>query len=140
MAKRQLRRVAPETREKAQQLRRDQTIPELLLWSILKEKRMGGLKFRRQHPIEPYIVDFYCPAANLVIELDGESHVGRADYDESRSAYLQRLGLFVLRFNNDDVLNHLEAIGETILRAIGSASPPSKGGAGGGTPVEPDAQ
>ena len=68
------------------QLRANPTEPERILWTILRGRNLAGLKFRRQHPIEPYIVDFYCAEASLVIELDGQSHDDRKAYDDQRTA------------------------------------------------------
>ena len=78
MARRDRRkRTTQTTRERSEQLRPNSTFPEQLLWSVLRGRQLRGLRFRRQHPIEPYVVDFYCAAARLAIELDGESHDGR---------------------------------------------------------------
>lgn len=79
---------------------------------------MNGLKFRRQHPIEPFIVDFYCAEAKLVIELDGESHNGQQAYDAERSKLLAKLGLNVMRITNDDVLTNFDGVAEGILRVV----------------------
>jgi very-short-patch-repair endonuclease len=126
MTIRPLKRVTNQTRTRAIQLRRSATQPEQLLWSVLCNKRLGGLKFRRQHPIEPYIVDFYCSSANLVIELDGESHEGRQNYDAKRETHLLSLGLKIIRVTNDDVLKNLEGVAEMILReASADSSEPS---------------
>lgn len=116
MTIRPLKRVTNKTRSRAIQLRRNVTEPERLLWSVLCRRQLGGLKFRRQHPIEPYIVDFYCASARLIVELDGESHEGRQDYDKEREAHLLRLGLKIFRVTNDDVLKNLEGVALAILR------------------------
>ena len=97
-------------------LRKDSTFPERLLWSRLRGRQLGQLKFRRQHPVGPFIVDFYCHEARLIIELDGVSHDGRAKEDEERSAYLRREGVRVFRVTNDDVLKDMEAVLLGILR------------------------
>ncbi len=76
------------------------TSAETLVWSMVRRKQLGW-KFRRQEPIGPYIVDFVCLARQLVVEMDGEGHGG--DYDAARDAYLNRRGLRVLRFDNDDL-------------------------------------
>ncbi|MFV2065594.1 MAG: endonuclease domain-containing protein, partial [Pirellulales bacterium] len=119
MTTRPLRRVTDRTRSRAQQLRRNATKPEQLLWSILRARHLGGLKFRRQHPIEPYVVDFYCAQAKLVVELDGESHEGRQAYDRQRESFLRKMGLTVYRVTNDQVLENLDGVAEGILRAAG---------------------
>ena len=80
------------TRARAKQLRETTTKAERILWSALSGRKCGGLKFRRQHPIEPYIVDVYCAQANLVVEIDGESHEGRQDDDCRRDEYLENSG------------------------------------------------
>src|SRR5690242_9709167 len=90
--------------ERARQLRRDTTVPERFLWSLLRDGRLAGLKFRRQHPIGPFVADFYCHDAALVVEVDGMSHDGRAVADAQRTSYLESQGLQVLRIGNDDVL------------------------------------
>jgi len=78
---------------------------EKILWKELKNRNLNGLKFRRQHPIHFYIADFYCHEKRLVIEVDGEIHKRRAvkEHDENRSAELDRLGINVIRFTNDQV-------------------------------------
>lgn len=95
------------------------TKAERILWSALSGRKCGGRKFRRQHPIEPYIVDFDCAEANLVVELDGESHEHRQGYDRRRDLYLEELGLRIMRVTNDDVLDNLDGVAEAILRAAG---------------------
>ena len=104
----------------ARRLRHDATIPERLLWGRLRAGRLAGLKFRRQDPVDAFIVDFYCSQSRLAIELDGDSHAGRAEYDAARTAILERLGLRVLRIANDDVLKDLDAVAELILRECGA--------------------
>ncbi len=128
MAIRPSKRVTNKTRARAIDLRRGATEPEKRLWSILCRRQLGGLKFRRQHSIEPYIVDYYCAAAKLIVELDGDSHEGRQTYDRKRSQYLTGLGLKVVRVTNDDVLENLEGVAEMILRhAVAQRDEPSPG-------------
>ncbi|MEM9186433.1 MAG: DUF559 domain-containing protein, partial [Planctomycetota bacterium] len=119
------KRVTNQLRSNAQQLRRDATSPEHLLWSILRAKQIGGFKFRRQVPIDSYVVDFYCPRAQLVVEVDGESHEGKEAYDAARQHRLEELGLRVFRCNNDDVLTNLDGVAEAVLMACrqGGATP-----------------
>jgi adenine-specific DNA-methyltransferase len=93
------------------------TIPEAMLWNVLKRRQLGGLKFRKQCPIDSFVVDFYCAEARLIVELDGESHVRRADKDETRQRAIESKGLTVLSLTNDDVIKHLEAVADGILRA-----------------------
>ena len=97
------------------------TIPERLLWGKLRSGRFAGLKFRRQHPIGPYVADFYCHDQQLVIELDGESHIGTAAYDRQRADDLTIQGLRIVRFSNDEVIQDLDAVLMGILAACGLA-------------------
>ena len=97
------------------------TQAERILWSALAGRKCGGLKFRRQHPIEPYIVDFYCPRANLVVEIDGESHEDRQDNDRRRDRFLERLGLTIMHVTNEDVIENLDGVVEAILRVADGA-------------------
>jgi very-short-patch-repair endonuclease len=101
----------------ARRLRRDQTDPERLLWSRLRNKQIGGRKFRRQVPIGRYIADFCCPEAKLVIELDGGGH--SADdarrRDDRRTSDIEAAGYLLIRFWNDEVRRNLDGVCETIL-------------------------
>ena len=110
-------RIQPVLRSRAAELRHTPTEPERRLWQLLRRSQLGGLKFRRQAVIEPYIVDFYCPRQKLVVEVDGESHVGRGDVDAVRTGHLKRLGYRIMRVTNDDVLGDIEAVGLAILEA-----------------------
>ena len=95
----------------ARQLRRDMTPAEIVLWKYLRNKGTDFC-FRRQHPIGPYVLDFYCYELNLCIELDGDVHeVPMADaHDEMRTEYLNQLGITVLRFSNEIVYRNVDAI------------------------------
>ena len=97
-------------------LRRQPTEPEVRLWSWLRNSQLG-VRFRRQHGIGPYIVDFYCAGAALVIEVDGDSHYpgDGSCPDADRDAYLNACGLRVLRFTNLDVMENVEGVVEEIL-------------------------
>ena len=97
----------------AKSLRTSGTDAENKLWYHLRARRLDGLKFRRQHPMPPYVVDFYCDELKLVIELDGSQHDGQSD--SIRTQALQRQGLFVLRFWDNQVLQDTEAVLEAIL-------------------------
>jgi very-short-patch-repair endonuclease len=99
--------------ERAHRLRRDSTYPERLLWSRLRG-RAAGLRFRRQHPVRGFIVDFYAPAARLVVEVDGRSHEGREAADAERTRKLRSFGLDVIRVTNDDVLADVDAVAGAI--------------------------
>lgn len=99
-------------KELARYMRQNPTPAEKRLWQRLRGKRVNGFQFRRQHPIGKFIVDFYCPAAKIVVEVDGPIHdtpEHRAD-DAARQAYLEDLGLRVLRFSNEEVLRQTDAV------------------------------
>lgn len=104
------------TLQLARQLRGEATDVENELWYHLRAGRMNGVKFRRQHPIPPYVVDFYCEAYKLVIELDGSQHseVG----DRTRTLFLEKRGLNVLRFTNHEVLQHKQAVLDAIWNVV----------------------
>ena len=106
-------RKLPETLlERCRQLRLSQTNAEARLWSCLRRKWLFGAKFRRQHPLKGYILDFYCPKTGLVIELDGGEHAedSRIKYDEERTERMEKMSLRVLRFWNTDVFSNLEGV------------------------------
>lgn len=92
--------IPPKKIQFARQLRREQTIYEKKLWEILRDHKMSGFHFRRQHPIGPFIADFACIQAKLILELDGNSHDDRQDYDANRDFVLREWGWKVLRFPN----------------------------------------
>ena len=115
-------------------LRSNMTDAEQLLWSKLRRKQLLGLQFYRQKPLANYIVDFYCPAANLVIELDGSQHF-EADHqarDAERDRVLESLGIVVLRFDNRQVLTELDAVMSVVFSTVEKQIPPgppfTKGG------------
>lgn len=103
--------------EFAKELRRNMTDAERVLWKHLRAHRLNGHKFRRQHPIGPYIVDFVNVGAMLIVEADGGQHNGNR-YDENRDAWLKAQGFKVLRFWNNQILNEIEAVLNAILGAI----------------------
>ena len=102
----------------ARALRRDATRAERRLWQHLRDRRLGGFKFRRQHPLGPYVLDFFCEAQGLVVELDGRQHADRVAEDAARTAWLETQGLRVLRFWNYQVDENLEGVLETILESL----------------------
>jgi very-short-patch-repair endonuclease len=114
-------RPAPELWKKlkplVRQKRRAPTPAEKVLWQRLRDHRLAGSQFRRQHAIGRFIVDFYCAQARLVIEVDGPIHNGTPEEDAARQDYLERLELRVIRFTNDDVLDRTE----DVLKRIGEA-------------------
>ncbi len=103
--------------ERASQLRRDSTPPERLLWTHLRSNQMLGLRFRRQHPLGPYIADFYCARIGLVVEVDGSSHEGdRRAHDRVRDRWMCQRRLTVIRFRVSDVMSDIEGVLRTIER------------------------
>lgn len=114
----QFRELAPLIVGNARRLRREMTPAERKLWKYIQKRQIAGYKFRRQHPIEPYIADFACIEASLVIELDGGQHIERRIYDKKRDAIIQQKGYRVLRFWNNDVMQNIEGVIDTILNAL----------------------
>jgi very-short-patch-repair endonuclease len=131
----------------AARLRADATDAERILWSHLRSKQIAGLRFRRQQPIGPYVVDFFCSPAKLIIEIDGDQHGADRSimYDEARTQWLRQRGYSVLRFPNADVFrngqfivdsiaHHLEEHGIPLPEVVSSLAlannfdPPSRGG------------
>ena len=96
------------------------TEPERTLWSLLRRNELG-LHFRRQHPIGPYILDFYCAAAKLAVEVDGPAHEGQQERDQRRTDWLASEGIRVIRFSTTDISTKPAAV----LSAIAGAAPPS---------------
>ncbi|WP_151115784.1 endonuclease domain-containing protein [Hypericibacter adhaerens] len=104
--------------QSARTLRQQMSGPERRLWYLLRRKQIEGFRFRRQQPIDRYIVDFVCLKERLVIELDGGSHVETEGYDKVRTAWLEAKGYRVLRFWNNDVMGNQEGVIEVILEAL----------------------
>ena len=102
----------------ARALRANQTEAETRLWQSLRDRQLAGAKFRRQTPVGPYIADFVCLAAKLIVELDGGQHAENAEADAVRTAWLEGRGFRVLRFWNNDVLVNTEGVLEEILAAL----------------------
>ncbi len=94
----------------ARRMRHQPAHAETLLWQHLRSRQLEGLKFRRQHAFSRFIVDFYCPSANLVIELDGGIHQFTTEEDEDRQKHLELLGLKVIRFSNEEVIDHIDLV------------------------------
>jgi very-short-patch-repair endonuclease len=100
--------------ERARLLRKHQTDAETRLWHCLRNRQLLGLKFRRQHAIDHYIVDFVCADLKLVVEIDGGQHAENYQYDQRRTAHLESLDYKVIRFWNNEVLTETEAVLESI--------------------------
>jgi len=94
------------------ELRSGGSLIEAIIWNHLKHRQAGGEKFRRQHSIGPYILDFYCPERNFAIEFDGQTHDSEKSqsYDAERTEYLKKFGIKILRIQNKEVLNNLEGV------------------------------
>jgi very-short-patch-repair endonuclease len=112
-------RIHPMILTGAREMRHSQTAAEETLWRGLRNRRVG-FKFRRQHPIDRFIIDFYCAEAKLLIEIDGRSHLepNQAEYDTARTEYLEKLGYKVIRFANDDVRHNCDVVIAQIVQAI----------------------
>ena len=108
------------TQDRAKKLRREQTNAERRLWNALRDRRLGRHKFRRQHPIGPYVVDFVCLEARLIIELDGEHHDApeHQSRDAVRTAYLKSNGYRVVRFWNRDLDESVDSVLEKIFHSV----------------------
>ena len=113
--------------EHARSLRRNQTDAEKKLWYHLRDRRLDGWKFRRQHSVGPYVLDLYCADAKLVIEVDGGQHDydEHRNHDEKRTAYLISQGLNVMRFWNNEVMENTVGVLEAIREALGPSPQPS---------------
>jgi len=102
----------------ARQLRKSSTDAERRLWSRLRQKQLDGFRFRRRQPIGAYIVDFFCPEAKLVVELDGGQHALAGVHDTERTLWLEARGYRVIRFWNNDVLGNTDGVLFVIRRAL----------------------
>jgi adenine-specific DNA methylase/very-short-patch-repair endonuclease len=118
-------RIPSDLLDFARNLRKESTDAETRLWYLLRDRRLAGKKFRRQHPIPPYVVDFFCNEEKLVIEVDGGQHAEAKKRDEERTAFLEKQGLQVVRFWDNEVLNETEAVLERIWRDLNRPSPPA---------------
>ncbi|MCX7513007.1 endonuclease domain-containing protein [Frateuria hangzhouensis] len=109
--------------DRARGLRLGMTDAEQALWYRLRNRQLDGCKFRRQHEIDRYVVDFACTERMLVVELDGGQHQEQQDYDNARTRYLQAKGYRVLRFWNNDVLTNIESVLEVMMEVLASPGP-----------------
>jgi very-short-patch-repair endonuclease len=109
--------------QRAGELRKEPSPSEAKLWEYLSNLREGGIHFRRQHAIGPYITDFCAPRRNLIIEVDGSQHLDQEEYDGERTAFLESKGFRVLRFWNGDVMNKINDVMMVILEELGKADP-----------------
>jgi very-short-patch-repair endonuclease len=126
-------RAPPETFARARRLRRELSLPEALLWRALRRRALGGLRFRKQHPMSHCVLDFYLPSARLAVEVDGQAHDrdGNSQRDARRDAWLARRGIRVLRVAAGDVLDEtrregvLRWIAEEAQARLGRKPPPT---------------
>ena len=121
--------ASPNTFEKARLLRNNMTEAEKIIWDKLKNRNVFKARFRRQHPIGIFIADFYCHECKLAIEIDGEIHLKNEviEYDDGRSHDIEKYGIKILIFTNNEVFTGLNNIIEKILRAIADFEPPLGG-------------
>ena len=118
----------------AKEFRKTQTEAEKILWKALWNHGFANLKFRRQHPVKWFIADFYCHDFKLVLEVDGGIHNSeiQSEHDENRTSALEELGIRVIRFSNEEILNNLESVLQKIQQSIQRSSSPSPCGEGAG--------
>lgn len=111
---------------KRKQLRNNATDTEQKLWQYLKGKQIAGVKFRRQYSIDSYVIDFYAPSIKLAVEIDGPTHFTKdgIEYDKRRTKFIERFGITILRFTNEDVYRNIEGVLRKIEHTINELKPP----------------
>jgi len=114
---RRMRTPTPQIQQAARDLRRGATPAESVLWEALRRDQLGGLRFRRQHAVDRFVLDFYCPACKLAVEVDGEIHLRQRERDDERTAVLNARGIRVIRFRNEEVLTDLSSVLARIVAA-----------------------
>ncbi len=117
----------PNSLTRARAARREATPAERKLWGKLRARQLSGAKFRRQVWLGPFIADFFCAEARLIVEVDGDSHADQLDYDRRRTNWLAREGFRLVRVTNSDVMRNLDGVLEHIASALPSPSQPSAG-------------
>ena len=110
-------------KQRARELRRNQTEVERVFWNHVRGRRLSGFKFRRQHPIGPFVADFVCLEQRLIVELDGGQHAENVEEDRKRSRFLESRGYRILRFWNNEVFENMEGVLQTVLSVLNGASP-----------------
>ncbi len=120
----------PELKERRRHLRHSLTPAEAVLWKNLQGAQLEGKKFRRQHSVGNYVLDFYCPECRLGIELDGQGHFNSfgSERDFGREEFLRRYNIRVLRFENKGVFKHLQGVLEAIRKELTTPCPPPEPG------------
>ena len=124
------KRIGGSSPGRARALRHDSTEPERILWRALRNRQLGGFKFRRQTPVGRYIADFLCLDAMLIVEVDGDTHGSTQAQDARRTDYLESEGFRVIRFSNADVMANLEGVLTHILAVVREPSPSQTCGSG----------
>ena len=121
--------ASPNTFDKARLLRNNMTEAEKIVWDKLKNRKVFKARFRRQHPVGSFIVDFYCHEYKLAIEIDGEIHLKTEvnEYDDGRTHDIEKFGIKILRFTNNEVFTNLNKIIVEILKTIAVFEPPLGG-------------
>ena len=106
--------------DRANAMRKEMTEAEQTLWSVIRKRQLLGFKFRRQHPISQFIADFYCHEKKLVVEVDGGYHnePTQAEHDQQRTYELEKIGIRVLRFSNEEIKDDMEAVIEKIRKYL----------------------
>jgi very-short-patch-repair endonuclease len=117
-----IRGASPVVKNAAKALRKRLTPAEAILWEALRRGGLEGLKFRRQHPVGRFILDFYCPAYKLVVEVDGKVHETQMEYDSARTSQLEAHGYKILRFSNEAVMQELDGVLTEILEVVGATN------------------
>ncbi len=120
--------------QKARENRKSPTPAEKKIWTdILQGKKLNELKFSRQKPLDEYIVDFYCSKVLLAIEIDGDSHAEQKHYDQKRTERLKALGVTVIRYTNEEVMNNISGVYEDLkIKIVNLKQPPRSPLSGGG--------
>jgi very-short-patch-repair endonuclease len=114
-------RATKNSMRNAKRQRRNMTAPEVKLWALLR-RSPGGVSFRRQHPVGPYVADFYCAAAKLVIEVDGLIHDYTAERDQRRDEYMRSLGLHILRVPASEVMRDAASVADGLVQLCGPST------------------
>jgi very-short-patch-repair endonuclease len=111
----------PASIQNAREFRKHPTFSEKILWNSLRNRRMAGVKFRRQHPVGQFVLDFFCREKSVAIEIDGRIHerIDKSEHDMERTKYLALRGITLLRFSNDQVLDNLPLVLREIQKSIG---------------------
>ena len=115
-------RVNAELLRRAREMRHEPAPAEQKLWWCLRDRRLNGFKFRRQYAVLGYVADYYCAECSLIVELDGDSHEGREQYDAQRTRNLANEGFRIIRFVNTDVFENLDGVLEAILSECESSA------------------